>query len=129
MQFAYTILYVPDVAATVAFYEAAFGLTPRFIHESGAYAEMETGGTKLAFAAESMWEENGVHTLSNRPGGLPAGFEIAFGTDDVQAAVDKAVAAGATLLAPAKTKPWGQVVAYVADLNNVLVELCTLMPG
>ena len=49
MQLGYVILYVPDVTAAVSFYEAAFGLSPRFIHESGQYAEMETGATALAF--------------------------------------------------------------------------------
>lgn len=35
MQLGYTILYVPDVPATLQFYEAAFGLATRFLHESG----------------------------------------------------------------------------------------------
>lgn len=33
MQFGYTILYVKDVKATLAFYEAAFGLTASFLHD------------------------------------------------------------------------------------------------
>ena len=37
MQFGYTILYVKDVKATLAFYEAALGLTTRFLHEGGDY--------------------------------------------------------------------------------------------
>ena len=37
MQLGYTILYVQDVKATLAFYEAAFGLTTRFLHDSGDY--------------------------------------------------------------------------------------------
>ena len=49
MQLGYTILYVPDVPATLKFYEAAFGLTTRFLHESGDYGELETGSTALAF--------------------------------------------------------------------------------
>ena len=47
MKFSYTILYVKDVAQSVAFYERAFGLKQRFIDESGQYAEMETGETSL----------------------------------------------------------------------------------
>src|SRR5215472_6973224 len=54
MKLGYVIIYVPDVAATVAFYERAFGVTRRFAHESGQYAEMETGATALAFAAEEL---------------------------------------------------------------------------
>ena len=45
MKFAYTIIYVPDVAASLAFFEAAFGFSRRFLHESGTYGELETGDT------------------------------------------------------------------------------------
>ncbi|MCB9076110.1 MAG: VOC family protein [Anaerolineaceae bacterium] len=128
MKFAYTIIYVPDVAKAAAFYEQAFGLQQRFVHESGQYAEMETGATTLAFALDEL-----AH--SNLPGGFrendpaqpPAGIEVAFTTADVTAAYQQAVAAGAIGLAEPKTKPWGQVVAYVRDLNGVLVEIGTPM--
>ena len=32
MKLAYTIIYVPDVPASLAFCEAAFGLTRKFLH-------------------------------------------------------------------------------------------------
>jgi len=50
-------------------------------------------------------------------------FEIAFVCDDVAAAVDCAVAAGACLVQAPEAMPWGQTVAYVADLEGFLVEL------
>jgi catechol 2,3-dioxygenase-like lactoylglutathione lyase family enzyme len=50
MRLGFVTLYVPDMAATVEFNEHAFGLSRRFVHESGRYAEMETGATALAFA-------------------------------------------------------------------------------
>jgi catechol 2,3-dioxygenase-like lactoylglutathione lyase family enzyme len=40
MKLGYTILYVPDVAASLAFFEKAFGLKTRFLHESGTYGEL-----------------------------------------------------------------------------------------
>ena len=51
MNFAYTLVYVADVAASLAFFERAFGLPTRFLHESGAYGEVDTGAgsTTLAF--------------------------------------------------------------------------------
>jgi lactoylglutathione lyase len=73
----YVIQYVPDVAATVAFYEAAFGLERRFLHESGTYAEMETGATALAFASEALPEGGGVRFRRTRPDGEPPGAESA----------------------------------------------------
>jgi uncharacterized glyoxalase superfamily protein PhnB len=127
MKLGYVIHYVPDVAATVAFYTAAFGLAPRFIHDSGTYAEMETGATALAFAAEAMIDEQGATFRRTRPGDTPPGMEIALVAEDVRAAFATAVAAGAVPLMPPKEKPWGQTVGYVRDLNGALVELCSPM--
>jgi catechol 2,3-dioxygenase-like lactoylglutathione lyase family enzyme len=47
----YVLLYVNDVAASLAFYEKAFGLARRFFHDDNgkAYGELETGATRLAF--------------------------------------------------------------------------------
>ena len=127
MKFAYTILYVRDVGRSVDFYEAAFGLQRRFLHESGMYAEMETGGTTLAFAAESAARSNLAFGFqSANPSRPPAAFEIAFATDDVQGAFERATRLGAVLAAAPKTMPWGQTVAYVRDPDGHLVELCTV---
>ena len=52
-------------------------------------------------------------------------FEIALCTPDVPQALERAVAAGAKLMRPAELMPWGQTIAYVADINGFLVELCT----
>jgi lactoylglutathione lyase len=119
---AYIILYVPDVASTLAFYERAFDLERRFVHASGTYAELETGGTALAFCDEASAPAR--ITRSRRGADAPA-FEIAFVVDDVEAAFGRAVDAGAEGVAAPEQKPWGQTVAYVADDNGVLVELCT----
>jgi catechol 2,3-dioxygenase-like lactoylglutathione lyase family enzyme len=40
MKLDYTILYVPDVPASLAFFEQAFGLKRKFLHESGTYGEL-----------------------------------------------------------------------------------------
>jgi catechol 2,3-dioxygenase-like lactoylglutathione lyase family enzyme len=64
MKLGYTILYVKDVPRSVAFYEDAFGLTRRFVHEAGMYAEMDTGATTLSFAANGLAKSN-----------LPGGFQ------------------------------------------------------
>jgi uncharacterized glyoxalase superfamily protein PhnB len=54
-------------------------------------------------------------------------MEIGFTVADVQAAYDRAIAAGARALAAPATKPWGQTVAYVRCPDGTLVELCTAM--
>jgi len=125
MDFGYTIIYVEDVAATLDFYEAAFGLKRRFLHEGGDYAELQTGGTTLAFSSLQLMTRLGKNP-QRAAAGAPC-FEIAFTTPDVPAAVSQAVAAGARQVQAPEQMPWGQTVAYVADLNDVLVELCTPM--
>jgi predicted enzyme related to lactoylglutathione lyase len=123
----YVLIYVPDVARATGFWERAFGIPVRFVHDSGTYAEMETGATALGFVAEETAEANGGGFRRNRADGEPAGIEIALCTTDVGAAWQRAVDAGATAVKAPATKPWGQTVAYVRDLDGVLVELCTPM--
>ncbi len=125
MQLGYTILYVSDVPATLKFYQAAFGLTTRFLHESGDYGELETGNTALAFSAHSLMKQLGKNP---QPADAYApSFEIALCTPDVPQALERAIAAGAKPMRPVETMPWGQTIAYVADINGFLVELCTPM--
>jgi lactoylglutathione lyase len=126
MKLGYTILYVKDVPRSVAFYEDAFGLGRRFVHEAGMYAEMDTGATTLSFAAYGLAKSNlPCGFQENSLAKPPAGFEIAFITKDVQAAYDRALTAGATSVAGPTTKPWGQMVAFVRDRDGIVVELCT----
>lgn len=125
MQFAYTILYVENVATTLDFYVRAFGLTLKFLHEGGDYGELETGSTRLAFSSRALMQQ-----LGKNPAAASASapcFEIAFTTDDVSAAVQRATDAGAQLIQAPKAMPWGQTMAYVADANGFLIELCTPM--
>lgn len=125
MKLGYVILYIADVGQTLSFYEKAFGLTRKFLHESGMYGELETGSTTLSFAAEGMAEMNGFDVRPNKPAELPAGAELAFVTEDVNAAYTKALATGAIDCKAPTQKPWGQTVAYVRDINGFLVEICT----
>lgn len=125
MKLGYVILYVPDVAQSMAFYETALGLQPGFVHDSGTYGEMATGGTRLAFAAESLAASHGFAFRRQRVDREPAAFEIALVANDVMAAYRVALDNGARSLAEPKEMPWGQWVSYVADLNGHTVEICS----
>ncbi|MEW6704912.1 MAG: VOC family protein [Pseudomonadota bacterium] len=128
MRFGYTIVYVRDVAASLAFFEHAFGLARRFLHVSGGYGELDTGTTALAFAQHETARANLGHDyLAADTAPAPLGIEIGLVTEDVAAACERAQRAGAELLAPPTQKPWGQTVAYVRTPDGVLVELCTAM--
>lgn len=126
MRFAYTIAYVADVEASLAFFERAFGLARRFVAPGGGYGELQTGATALAFARHDVAHDSlGGDYLAAERQALPPGIEVGLVTDDVAGAVERAVAAGATLLKPPTVKPWGQTVAYVRSPCGLLVELCT----
>jgi len=126
MKFGYTIIYVPDVSASLNFFTRAFGIERRFLHESGMYGELETGETTIAFAAHAMGEMNySTGHVEAHSSTKPLGMEIAFITPDVSAAHNRAVAAGAIELAAPSQKPWGQTVSYVRCPDGALVELCS----
>lgn len=128
MRFAYTIAYVADVAASLDFFERAFGLQRRFLHESGSYGELDTGATTLAFAQHELARGNlGQAYAPIDADTRPPGLEIGLACADVPAAWKQALAAGAQALLPPTTKPWGQTVAYVRCPDGCLVELCTPM--
>lgn len=130
MKFAYTIVYVPDVEASLSFFEQAFGFTRRFLHESGTYGELETGATALAFAAHELAALNfAAGHVAAHSSPKPLGIELGFVTEDVPAAYARALAAGAVAIAAPQSKPWGQEVAYVRCPDGSLVELCTSMEG
>jgi lactoylglutathione lyase len=126
--FSHTIFYVKDIAKVIDFYEKAFGIQAKFVHESGLYAELSTGGTTLAFADEELGNENLPEGYTpNDVAKKPSACEIVFTVKDVQQAYDHAIEVGAVPLVPPKDKPWGQTVAYVRDPSGILIEIASLM--
>ncbi len=128
VEFSHAIFYVKDIEKIIEFYEKAFGISAKFIHESGLYAELNTGGTSLAFADESLGKENlpeGYFPIDRMKGHSVC--EIVFTVKDVQKAYEDALLAGAISIVPPKHKPWGQEVAYVKDPSGVLIEIASLM--
>ncbi|MBY0432495.1 MAG: VOC family protein [Cyclobacteriaceae bacterium] len=128
IKFGYTILYVADVSKTSAFYQMAFGFQQKFITPDNDYAELFSGDTTLSFASINLANSNlSKGFIASSPTQKPFGIELGFVTAEVEKTLQSAMAAGATLVEPAKTKPWGQTVAYVRDLNGFLIEICSPM--
>ena len=128
MLLGWVIAYVDDPPAAREFYMQAFGLQGGFAVPSGDYAELDTGPTKLAFAAYELGDANfpgGVRRAEVEPARQPPNMEIALVADDVDGAYERALAAGCESLAEPKDKPQGQRVAYVRDPFGTLVELAT----
>jgi lactoylglutathione lyase len=126
MKFGYTIIYVPDVTASLVFFEKAFGFSHRFLHESGDYGELETGETTLAFASHELGAINlPLGFIAANTSESPLGIEVAFVTTSVAEAHAQALAVGAMEIKAPESKPWGQVVSYVRCPDGTLVELCS----
>jgi len=96
MKLGYTIVYVPRVADSLQFFEQAFGLERKFLHDSGDYGELKTGETTLAFASHALGAMNfpAGHVQASESH-QPLGMEIAFVTEDVQHAHLSAIKHGA----------------------------------
>jgi lactoylglutathione lyase len=126
LRLGWVIVYVDDPAAASDFYAATFGLRGEFVAESGTYAQMNTGPTRLAFAAYALGDGNfpgGV--LRAEPGDQPRNVEIALVADDVDGAYQRALQAGCTSLAAPSDAAHGQRVAWVRDPFGTLVELAS----
>ncbi|MEG2817263.1 MAG: VOC family protein [Comamonas sp.] len=130
MKLGYTIVYVPNVQASLEFFSTAFGFAVKFLHESGSYGELATGETTLAFAAHELSHGNfpGGHIAASESE-QPLGMELALLTEDVETAHARAIQAGALQLAAPSKKPWGQTVSYVRSPDGCLIELCTPVGG
>lgn len=129
MRFSHAIIYVDDIEATLDFYTRAFNQKVAFKHESNEYAEMDTGGTKLAFASTKLARSNQVEFTENTLDKIAPGFEIAFTCQNVQESYQHALENGASKVTSPVKKPWGQEVAYVRDINGILVEISSSMAG
>jgi len=101
MRLNYVVFYVDDAVKATGFYQNAFGLKTRFIHESNMYAEMESGETVLAFAHNEMLEMNSTIEAHK---GMKNCFEIAFSTEDVKKHLKIAIQNGAKELKKARGK-------------------------
>jgi len=126
MKFGYTIIYVTDVAASLTFFEQAFGIKRHFLHESGDYGELDTGETKLAFANHALGAANFPDGyIASDSSEQPLGVEIALVTPNVESAFKHAVSAGAAAVKAPEEKPWGQTISYLRCPDGTLVELCS----
>jgi lactoylglutathione lyase len=124
MKLGYSIIFVNDINATVAFYQNAFGLEVQAV--TPMFAAMKTGETTLAFGANSNERRELAGKLEYRDNTLeqdPAGIQLSFISEDVQSDFARTIAAGATSVIEPNLKPWGQTVSRVRDLNGVLIGI------
>lgn len=130
IKFGYTILYVENVEESIAFYENAFGFTRKFVSPDNNYGELITGETTLSFASKKLAAQNLKEGfIESSLEDKPFAIEIGFITENVPETLQKATTFGAVIVSEPVEKPWGQIVAYVRDLNGFLIEICTEVKG
>jgi lactoylglutathione lyase len=110
---AFPIIYADDVDRLVTFYVEAFGfeLGMRFPNDGTieyAFLKLPPLGIGIGRYPESSASGTEAHP------GRPA-FELWIYAEDVDEAVERVCAAGATLLELPADQPWGERVAFVAD--------------
>ena len=119
-------MYVENVEKTIAFYDKAFGFKQKFTTSEKDYAELISGETTLAFASLELGKSNlKKGFISSNKQNKPFGIELAFTTKNIEKDIKLAIKAGAIQVEELKTKPWGQKVAYLKDINGFLIEICT----
>ncbi len=107
-------LTIRDAACAIRFYEEAFGgreiESMRSPDGRVLRAELELGGATLTLAEDfPAWGSASVQSY----GGSPVSFRLVVA--DVDAALARALAAGALLLRPIEDQPWGERSVFVAD--------------
>jgi uncharacterized glyoxalase superfamily protein PhnB len=131
IELGYVIFYVEDVTSTLRYFTDAFGLEQRLLTPEGDYGELATGSTTLAFASLDLASSGvgGARFVTHDPTGPALAASVTLTTDDVAAALARAVEVGGAAVTEPTTTPWGQTVAYVRDPGGILVELATVVAG
>ncbi|XWS53148.1 hypothetical protein CRYUN_Cryun11dG0132900 [Craigia yunnanensis] len=124
--FAYTVVYVKDVAKSVDFYAKAFGYNVRRLDESHRWGELESGHTTIAFTRQHQHETDDITGVVQVPKSdleRPP-MELCLVYSDVDVAFKRAVENGAVPVnQPENKQDWGQKVGYVRDIDGMTVRM------
>lgn len=115
-----TDVLVRDIRVSAVFYEQV--LSQRILLDETDFILFE-GGLAMHQADELVRMAYGESRASARE---PQGHDnilIYFETDDLQAAYDRVLAAGADILHPIKKQAWGQLVFRFRDPDGHIVEI------
>lgn len=117
----HVIVYVSDLAASVAFYRDVVGLEHRFT--DAGYAEFATGATRFA-----LYEVRRAQWLTGRAVVPGAGAEVVLLVPDVDAVATRLRERGVPLSAGPVDRPWGHRTLHVGDPDGFVVEFAQEIP-
>ena len=119
----HVVFAVEDVDVSKRFYDEAFGWKPHLEWE-GRYAELVLSDVdrlglyvRDGFAASAGIDEDAVD------GGRYTGAELYVKVDDLDEAIERLEAAGASALSPRRAREWGHEAAYFADPDGNVVAV------
>lgn len=112
-------LNVPDVAASAAFAKEHFGFVETMSNEGFVSLEHPTGGVNVIFLA------TGLPTFRPAEIAGPAGqgLLVVLVVDDLDAQFDRIAGAGARVITPPETEPWGERFCQFGDPNGIVWQL------
>lgn len=112
-------LNVVDVAASAEFAKNHFGFTEAMSADGFVSLQHPTAGTNIVFLA------TGLETFRPREIAGPAGqgMLIVFVVADIDAEHERLAAAGARVVTPPETEPWGERYSQYADPNGIVWQL------
>jgi len=112
-------LNVEDVEASVDFAKTHFGFAEQMAADGFVSLAHPTAGVSLVFLS------TGLSTFKPAEIAGPAGqgLLIVFEVDYIEAAFERIQAAGARVVTPPETEPWGERFCQFADPNGLVWQL------
>lgn len=117
-------LNVPDVEASAAFARTHFGFTEAMSADGFVSIEHPTAGVYIAFLRTGLESFKPVEVA----GSAGQGLLIAFVVDDLDVEFARIAAAGARVVTPPETEPWGERFCQFADPNGITWQLVQWLP-
>lgn len=125
-----TVLYVADIERSLRLYRDAFGMTETYrFPRTGRpeHVEIRIGNTTLGLSNSAGLASHGMPPLRHGEG---QPFELAFGCDDVDAALPRLLAAGCQPVREPFDTAAGNRTAYVEDPDGNRISIyCRLAPA
>lgn len=112
-------LNVPDVAASAEFAKQHFGFTETMSADGFVALTHPTAGVNIVFLRVAL----STFKPERIAGPAGQGLLVAFVVEDVDTEFARISAAGAEVVTPPETEPWGERYCQFADPNGIVWQL------
>ena len=115
-------LFVDDLDVAIAFYSRVLGFQP--IRKEADYASLRNGAVILGLGPTAKLPATGGYFTQVRlQGQRGVGVEIVLEVDDVHAAYQQVLAAGASIVDPLVAQPWGLTDFRLTDPDGYYLRI------